>query len=140
MVLEDHMKKCIWLVSVATLLVSACGDAFTEENAPFIGYNVSNFSVAVIVNGGEEVLIPANRSTAFGVRILVPQRRVYSTVGPSSLDKRVQVSVAFRNVVTNKLLAPILCDAGAKVVTTVWYTVDKSGRESVRCQASYPQY
>jgi len=124
------MKK-IFLVCAAGALLTACGQ-FREWDAPFVGYNVSNDDVTVVVNDGKETLIPANRSLGFTVTLLVPTPRWGTTSPSSTVDRPVQVSVAFRNLRTGELTRPVLCQAGAKVVTHVWYET-----YGARCTFSY---
>lgn len=127
------MKKLPPLVLVS-FLVFGC-DAFNYEDAHFVGYNASNDNVMVVVNDGAETPIPANRSVSFEVRVPVPKSTV-GTTGPSSVDKTVQVGVAFRNLRTGKLTSPIFCMAGAKIVTSVTYSLN-SGSENISCNFSY---
>ena len=127
------MKK--WFMALA-ILASGCS-AYREQEAIFVGYNTSNDNVVVLVNDGAETPIVANRSIQFVVQILVPNNPVNTVNGPSSIDKQVQVSIAFRNLRTGRLTSPIFCNAGAKVITTVWYRVDSSGSGYADCNSSY---
>ncbi|MDP3763887.1 MAG: hypothetical protein Q8Q92_04620 [bacterium] len=134
------MRK-LFVILIA-LAVSGCGSPFVERTAQFVGYNNSNDNIVALVNDGEEHPIPANRSVNFTVRVPVPKNPVQMGYisypsGPSTIDKVVQVSVAFRNLATGRLSTPIMCQAGAKVVTTIWYEVSSYGYESSRCTSSY---
>ena len=105
-----------------------------------MAYNLSNDVVVALVNDGQEWEIPANGSTRFTVQVPVPKNPVQTgsygiLTGPSTLDKVIQVSVAFRNVRTGRLTTPIFCSAGAKVVTNIWYEVN-FGQAGARCTAS----
>ncbi len=130
------MKKIIVLLLVA-FCTTACA-AYVEEEARFVGYNVSGVKVVALVNDGGGWEIPANGSIKFTTQVPVPKNPVqtgygsYGSTGPSTIDKVVQISVAFRNLRTGKLTVPIFCYAGAKIVTTVWYEVSGS-YESARC-------
>lgn len=135
------MNKSMILLVALAVIVSACG-AFIERDAQFVGYNTSKDSILVYVNDGGGFPISANGTTKFVVEVPIPSNPVQpgyfgTPSGPSSIDKVVRVSVAFKNLTTGKLLPPIFCDAGAKLVTTVWYEVSSYGYESSRCQASW---
>lgn len=127
------MKK--WLVTLA-ILASGCG-AYSEQNAIFVGYNTSSNRIAVVVNDGNGYVIAANGSDQFIVTVMVPKNPVGYGTGPSSIDKQVQVSIAAKNLVTGRLTLPIFCNAGAKIVTTVWYRIDSGGEGRVDCNSSY---
>ena len=129
------MRK-VFLTVIATVVVVGC-DPFVMREAPFIAYNISNNNIVALVNDGKEFPVSANRSTKFVVEVPVAKSRVGNITGPSSVDKVVQVSVAFRNLSTGKLTSPIFCQAGAKVVTNIWYEVSSGGNISSRCTTSY---
>ncbi|MDP2641896.1 MAG: hypothetical protein Q8P21_01230 [bacterium] len=124
------------LTLVGIVFSLGCG-AFSSESAPFVAYNTSNHDVVAVVNDGQEFSVPANRSIKFEVRVPVPKNPVGAGTGPSSVDKAVQVSVAFRNLTTGRLTRPILCSAGAKVVTHIWYEMFPNGFDDARCTSSY---
>ena len=132
---EECVRK-IFLTVIATLVIVGC-DVFVMKEAPFIGYNVSNDNIVALVNDGGEFPIPANRSMKFVVKVPVPKSPVGTITGPSSVDKVVQVSVAFRNLSTGKLTSPIFCQAGAKVVTNIWYERTSDGNGTAICTTSY---
>lgn len=130
-----------FFVAIAAAVLSSACSTFTLEDAQFVGYNVSNDNIVIVVNGGVEHPISANGSASFIVQVSVPKNPVpvgyFGTVtGPSSVDKRVQVSVAAKNLRTGRLTSPVVCDAGAKVVTSITYRVD-FGYENTSCFSSY---
>ena len=129
------MRK-IFLTPIVALVIAGC-DVFVMREAPFVGYNTSNDNIVALVNDGGEFPIPANRSMKFMVKVPVPKSPVGTITGPSSVDKVVQVSVAFRNLTTGKLTSPIFCQAGAKVVTNIWYEVNSNGNSTAICTTSY---
>jgi|SRR3989344_374596 len=123
-----------FVVLVLSVAASGCS-RFVDWDAPFVAFNSSNDDV-VVVYGGSETRVPANRSVAFTITVAVPKPPVGMT-GPSTVDQRVQINLAFRNLRTGQLTQPIYCQAGAKVVTNVWYELSPSGRETTRCSSSY---
>lgn len=140
------MKLNIFFLILAVAMCSAaCENArspFVDKNAQFVGYNNSRDHGLVYVNDGTGFPVAANSTTRFVVEVPIPKNPIQpgyfgTPTGPSSVDKIVRVSVAFKNLTTGKLLPPIFCDAGAKLVTTVWYEVSSYGYESLRCQSSY---
>jgi len=112
----------VGLAVLATCVAPACHRrAFAEKSAVFVAYNESRDEVVAIIDGANEYNIAPSGSARFTVKILVPYNDTRVDYGPSTIDKEVDVSVAFRNVATGKLTTPITCRAGAKVVTTIWY-------------------
>jgi hypothetical protein len=129
-------KKFVLIVSVILCFVAfvAC-DQLVWKDALFVAYNISYDEIEVLVNGVGVAFIPPNESVRFVTSVPVPRSRG-STFSPSSNDRRVRVTVAFHNLTTNGLTAPITCTAGARVVTHVWYKISSRGHESTRCKTS----
>ena len=133
------MKFLIWALLAVSTTACNFGNPFVERTARFVGNNRSSFNVVAMVNDGTEYPIPANRSVGFEVKIMVPQNPANSDgFGPSTIDKTVQVTVVFRNLVTGNQTSYMPCWAGAKVVTTIEYEVASHGQEQTRCSWTSP--
>jgi len=130
--------KAIALLFVA-LLASSCGEKFREHEALFDVYNRSNHPTVLLINGTEQVRVEANGYVFVEVKILVPAKPVGSPTTVYSVDRWVQVSTAFKNLVTGALSPSQICQSGAKVITTIEYRADVYGNGPgyVSC---YPKY
>ena len=128
------------VVLTAVIFGSSGCSRFTTQYAIIDAYNNSSDNAVIVVNATMEKTILAHQSLRFEVPILVPANPVSSQGGPSSVDKPVEMSIAFKNLRTGRLTFPAICRAGAKVITTVSYRV-YSGNDlydyAPQCTSSY---
>ena len=138
------MSKIVLIMLLAAISASACGEPFTVKEAPFIGRNLSTKNMAAVVYERNYPIPPNSQGTPFSVPLMVAKNEVpvgyIGTVsGPSSVDKVVTVNVTFFNLDTKQLVpASANCRAGAKVITTMIYEVDRFGQEKVSCTWQEP--
>ena len=135
---EVRMRKIIWAL-VLTVALGACDDdGFTEVGATFAIHNQSYEEVAFFVDGQEMGVIRPQSAERFIVPILVPHSRRNRSFEPV-VDREVDVSVSFKNLVTDEVSRYRICRAGAKIVTSVSYeSVAFASRVyyDVRCTSS----
>lgn len=128
------------LILLLPLLLAAGCETFNEEKAIFDVYNSSSSAIEVKINGGQGYRVKAQDAERITVTILVPARRQGNVNAPNSVDRPVDVSVAVKTLTPERLVPPISCRSGAKVIVTVKYVVDPWGNESLSCSSAYNYY
>jgi hypothetical protein len=109
---------CLALLALAA---SACGSPFTREDAHFVVSNTTDFRMTPFIDGEAVPAFAPHQVDQFFHSIRVPNNQVNYGGGPSAIDKTVQVSITFKNEASGQLTTPIMCTAGAKATTTIWF-------------------
>ena len=111
-----------FLIIALAILASACSNRYSEEEAIFIVHNRTNDRATALVDGRQIVELAPNSATNGEIKVLVAHSRTRDYgYGPSQIDKRVEVVVAFKNLRTGGLSREAFCVAGARVKTTIIY-------------------
>jgi len=127
------MRRLLVLAMLA-LAASACGGGFTMTDAHFVVYNTTDFRMTVLIDGEEAHAFAPHQADQFFHSVRVPNNQVGYTGGPSTIDKTVQVSIVLRNEASGTLTTPIMCTAGAKATTQIWF---ESGTPRCTTSAGY---
>jgi hypothetical protein len=120
-------------VVLSALALGACVSTPVEGHVAV--YNRSGTPIQVVINGKDTgPIIDPNKSEKFGFTVDIPTGSEGSINDPNS--QIVNVSVAVRNTVTGVLSRVTNCTAGAKVVTTITYSIEGSSQypyENLNC-------
>ncbi len=132
------MQKILLFVTLAfSLVLEAC--VSTPVDGHMAVYNRSSSPVQTVVDGRDVgPVITPNGTENFRISVDVPTGSQGSINDPNS--QVVPVGVAIRNLSTRKLSQLVNCSAGAKIVTSVTYTIDGTAPyqyENVNCQYTY---